>query len=46
MTRFFKQQAHRHGGAMETGDHFKNGASPKSRTRVGVRFNKQIDTTN
>jgi hypothetical protein len=32
MKHFLKQHAPLHGGAMETGDHTKNGASPKSLT--------------
>jgi hypothetical protein len=39
MKKYFKQHANLSRGAMETGDHSKNGASPKSRTSRG---NKNI----
>jgi formylglycine-generating enzyme required for sulfatase activity len=35
MKHFLKQHTHLHGGAMETGDHSRNGASPKSRMSRG-----------
>jgi hypothetical protein len=40
---YFKQQANlSNRGAMETGDHFKNGASPKSLMNRGKYFNVLI----
>jgi hypothetical protein len=40
MKRFLNQHAHLSGGAMESGDHSKNGASPKSLMSRGNIFNK------
>jgi hypothetical protein len=36
MNSLCKQHANLNRGAMETGDHFKNGASPKSQTSRGI----------
>jgi hypothetical protein len=35
-----QQGAHYSAGAMETGDHFKNGANPKSQTSRGNNYTK------